>query len=471
MKRTPIPYVTRLTGRPKVPAEAAEKSSFTATLTRIGEFAYKLLLVMGIASTVAYLLYSIHYFPAGVTIGDSLFFLLVAAAFGLGYLVFLGAGFLLAYGLASLWGAWNGLGERLVWLLAGVAALLFLLCASDPLAADMMRGIAGFTAAGWALYTLILRLDQPRRRHQGAIIYYWFLWGVLFLGPLIMAPGFLARMNENYVMRSAGLRAVDVTLKLSEENYDIVSRAASGQHLALLGCNGTAGTPERLVHGVNLLWHGMGERSLVEIPDHQGRRLIVELKREGVFVFRDYAGDVERCLELDGDVFFKTGAAVLAATDSRDFKEMMKVIRENQAFVEEIRVIGHADAKGYPGGAELNNTLALQRAQAIEAQIRAGLSAGTASQPPLAIPVIYSQGHGAREPKTLCKDWPVKATLAECLAINRRVEVRMKFQPRVTQDICAPSQAAGQSPPCWCRLLRRSPATAAPSSTPPSARR
>lgn len=220
-------------------------------------------------------------------------------------------------------------------------------------------------------------------------------------------------------MKNVGMRATNITLKLSEENYNILTSAASGQYLAALGCTTSSGAPERVVHGVNLLWHGIGERSLVEIPAGEGKPLVVELKRDGVFFFRNYSGVVTRCIEMSSDIFFKSGSSELAEDDSGDLDEMMKVIHKNSASIEEIQVVGHADAFGYKGGAKLNNELALARAVKTRDQIveRACFKN------------VKAEGHGAREPKTLCKDWPVKETLSECLAVNRRVEIRMKFKP------------------------------------------
>lgn len=241
------------------------------------------------------------------------------------------------------------------------------------------------------------------------------------LMPVMFAPDFMRGLNENVVMPRMGVRQMKVTLKLSEENYEIVASAANGQNLAALSCSTSAsGQPERLVHGVNLLWHGFGERSLVELPsdDPHITAPIVELKREGVFVLRNYRGAIERCLELRGDVLFELGSSDLS-NDRTELDDMLTILDTHKSKIKRIRVIGHADAVVHPAGTRRNNQLAVERATVVAQLIKKKIMTESVEVTPV--------GHGAREPKTLCKDWPVKATLSECLAQNRRVEVRIEF--------------------------------------------
>ena len=430
MKTSPLLHIVRLAKRLNAADAAQTKSSFTEMVKEMKEQvdgAYKLVLLAGILPTAAYLLVSIQFYPPGVTLGDSFFFLMMGLAFGLAYGLFLFMAIVVALLLEALYGGvghgWKYVGRGVVTfvflVLLAVLAMLF------PMEqwTMLVTAIAGFGFSGYLIALLKPGLQgfgsaptaapTPRFDRSTAMV----IWIVALSAPLLLSSVFVRSINENVAMTAVGLRSMGVTLKLSEENYDILSSAAGGQYLAALGCNTASGKPERLVHGVNLLWHGLGERSLVEIRSAPEPRLVVELKREGVFSFRNYQGVIERCLELSGDALFKAGSSILAFDSGEDLAQMIKVIEAGKSTIKEIQVIGHADAFGYRGGAELNNKLALDRAEEIKNHIVEFAD----------FKAVTAEGHGAREPKTLCKDWPVKATLSECLAVNRRVEVRMKF--------------------------------------------
>lgn len=433
MKTTPLIHLVRLARRLNAKAAAAEPSSFPASLEDIkalGEFGYKILLLLGIGSAICYLFYSIHYYPPGVTIGDSFFFLLIACAFGFAYLIFIAFGFIVAVMVSFL------LKQKWRWLfivIGTVGAALWVYPWSHPDALKIFKGIIGFGVAGFCLFKLIKILDRPPGSAKLPPLSVKMFWIGLFIAPVFLSFDFLMIFNERYVMGGAGLRANDVTIKLSEENYNMLASAVGGRHLPVLGCSTANGGPERLVHGVSLLWHGIGERTLVGVPIDAENMVQVELKREGVAFVRNY-GPSERCFELSGDLIFLHGSDELADLDEKteapntgtDLDEMMKIIVEKFDIIQEIRIVGHADAIGYPGGAAKNNELAKKRARAIKSRIETYLK----TKPPTkSIPENFFtvEGHGAREPKTLCKDWPVKATLSECLAVNRRVEVKIKF--------------------------------------------
>lgn len=444
MKTSQMLHIVHLARRLNAAADAAEKEkkwsliNLLNDLKALGDGGYKFILLAGILPTVAYLIASIEFFPAGVTLGDGFFFLMVGFAFGLTYMLLLIMGVGVALMLEPVFTGPAGLRKWLGRVAVGaiLTAILVILFLRDTSAGDVFGiGVLGFGASGFLIVMLKRGLlappavsqpvSPPAARQAGkasAEAKKWLLvilWLNALFAPVIVASPFLKKINEDVVMRNVGLRSKNVTLKLSEENYDILSSATNGQYLAALGCNTSAGNPERVVHGVNLLWHGIGERTLVEIPSAKAKNLVVELKRDGVFFFRDYQGVITRCLEMNGDILFNAGSAELAKDGGGDLAEMIQIIHKNKLKLDEIQVVGHADAFGYKGGAKLNNELALARAATIRDQI-----IETAC-----VRNVTAEGHGAREPKTLCKDWPVKDTLSECLAINRRVEVRMKFKP------------------------------------------
>jgi OOP family OmpA-OmpF porin len=445
MNNAPLIHLDRLARRLNATPSEESESSFMAMLAdfkTLTDTGYKCLLSVGAMAVLAYLLVSVQFYPSGLTIGDAFFFLMVAFAFGFAYSVFILAGFLVVQLADLFWQQRNKGWLRMALAVICVIAILYGVCSGvavlfssnqSKMLGVIFAAVVGFTFSGFCLTLLIASLDRPlpskSRRWYRAV-----LWVALLVSPLAFSSGFIQLINENVVMPKVGLRLTNVTLKLSEENYDLLASVAAGQNIAVLGCKtSSTGQPDRLVHGVNLLWHGLGERSLVELPSGKTPNLIVELKRDGVFALRNYSGPIERCLELSSDLLFEAGSSALSSDDG-DLKEILKVLVANKSTIEKIQVIGHADALGHAGNAKENSRLALDRAKTVKTSIDAANVVSKES--------VTADGHGAREPKTLCKDWPVKATLSECLAVNRRVEVRIQFKPPVQDPPEKSAQAA-----------------------------
>jgi hypothetical protein len=61
-----------------------------------------------------------------------------------------------------------------------------------------------------------------------------------------------------------GVQQKNVSLVLSEDNQKIVSDVAKELNLSVYGCT-KDGNQTNIVHHFNVLWHGLGERSLVQL--------------------------------------------------------------------------------------------------------------------------------------------------------------------------------------------------------------
>lgn len=397
-----------------------------ADMTQIGEFLFKLSLVVGFASVFSYLTFSISFFPAGMTLADTFLFLEACLAFALGYAVFAGAGYLLAclIHLDRLLGPGNTVHKAVkVVTLVCFGGLYMFLESKTEWATHLGQVFAGLLFTGWVLQLLVAQLDG--RQSLSAAV----LFGALCTS-LMASQAVLYQINVNYAMPLIGLRTLDATLRLSEENYKILSGAVGGQELAVLGCDAVPGSSEKLVHGMAVLWNGIGERTLIGIPSYRGDNgatkdsLKVELQRDGVHLLKNYKGVRERCVDLSGELLFKSGSAIIDPANDEDLDRVIKILSQAQTEISEIQVTGHSDPIAYGKSAALNDALAHKRATAVAERIGEKTCTSLAK--------FKIDAKGAREPKTLCKDWPVKSTLGECLAVNRRVEVRMKFREQTT---------------------------------------
>ncbi len=420
----PLLHLNRLARRlNNVQEEEVPKNGISQLLwsiEKILEKAVKFALFVGVVVIFFYLSFSIRYFPAGLSLADSLFFLLAGLLFGLGYMVLTILGFALALFGRSFWNkfGWVWTSAILYYFVCFVIVTLYCFDMTwRPNVINVCFQLLFFVVGGTGLLYLVEESSGKKRKPN-----------MIFALMLLFVPLFSSNIISNAIieriaMGSIGIRTMDTSVKLNDENYNILASAVGGQHAAALACDASLGTSGKLVHGINVLWHGVGERTLVEIPDtatSQRGNLNVELKRDGVFVLKNYAGARESCIDLSGELLFKSGSAEIDPANDDELNRVIGIIKQAQPAIAEILVTGHSDPIAYGRNSAKNDALAMQRALAVAARIAEQSCASEGK--------IKVESKGAREPKTLCKDWPVKKTLAECLVINRRVEIRLKFR-------------------------------------------
>lgn len=419
-------------------------ASIKDTLSLLRDIAF----LVGVVCVFSYLIGNANFFPVGLTIGETLFFLLVAFAFGIAYAILVGIGFVFFIGLSNSltrlkYVAGMSIRKKFInkrdlnkkfqnkwktfpiWI---VASILFLvtwwLGIQVKTVMLVIAPIVAFTFCGFGLYQVIKKLERnnflkrkglkPSHNTNFFILYSIIL---ILLVPTLMSAQFMENLIRKVVMANIGIYTEDATLRLSEENYQILETVSLNSGTPILGC------PEknlnyRLVHGVTVLWHGIGERSLVRLPSKSSGVVgpSVELKRDGVSVVRDFSGPPLRCFEVSSDLLFQVGTD----TPASDFKNTLQNVKQqidsfgNQ--IDTIEVIGHSDPLNVTRPGDSNLKLSERRAERIKIALEA-----------LGVKNVKSIGKGAHEPKTLCKDWPIQNSISDCFAPNRRVEFRLRL--------------------------------------------
>jgi outer membrane protein OmpA-like peptidoglycan-associated protein len=170
----------------------------------------------------------------------------------------------------------------------------------------------------------------------------FFCIGILL--PYI--PALTAGPIVNSVMQQLGLRANAATLLVNAANYATLEAAADTNGLFLYSCKENGDT--YAVSNVRVLWHGIGQRSYVELlapaqaPEIEGRAVQVELDSAGVK--KSKATRTASCAELKRGVYFDSNNPTLADTQwaltlpfIRNF--FAAAHRQNSKVV----VVGHAD--------------------------------------------------------------------------------------------------------------------------------
>ncbi|MDE1712682.1 OmpA family protein (plasmid) [Chromobacterium amazonense] len=320
---------------------------------------------------------------------------------------------------------WSGIyiGSVLVFLLALIYSVLAFNKFGGQKVADAW--VSAFSAAvPWtlAVYTSNMRTSSSHKlnsKFRVPVIIVLLFSGLIFpLGHKDFAKRVLDMTFEKL-----GIRMENVSIALNEENAEkfrsIFHEEAGAEKICRQGKGAMT-----VIYGVNVLWHGFGDKTLVEVGDEvvhpfelkkSGKSARIDLDRKGVTILRGV--DQEACLEIP-DALFKGGDDKLKGKSLVDFKPVFKKIAANVKNIRRVEVIGYSDLRPIAGG---NQALSERRAQHV-----AGILSGYGVSEDL----IKYYGKGVMDPKLACDKDVKGVALDECLAPNRRVAIRIFLTPK-----------------------------------------
>ncbi|TFY97027.1 hypothetical protein [Ramlibacter humi] len=244
--------------------------------------------------TAGYCTLAIGFFPSGLTAGDLLLLLGVTLAFGTVHLAVCLAGYgavvhsiglllrLPAFGARNLRDAPEPpVAQRTP---AVFDAVLLLACAVLLAVAAQAFGNARLAGAGLltgALLHLTRSAWSARRQLERApevLAICAIVTAVL--PPLLFWPSF--KCEAEAVMRRISLRSENVVIRVAQDSREVLEAAAAAAGVALAECSGDGEGASVFVDSV--LWHGIGERTWVEMRPEAAVPVRAELRREDVFV-------------------------------------------------------------------------------------------------------------------------------------------------------------------------------------------
>jgi outer membrane protein OmpA-like peptidoglycan-associated protein len=287
-----------------------------------------------------------------------------------------------------------------------------------------MAGCAGFLLA---LTMLPLQSSAPKVRNakSSALVLAAFVAIAAAVLPLVWDSSQAKFGLANKVFETLGLRAMHATVRLSGASYRDVTELAKDSQLQIRVCKSEDGSAQ--VGPVNMLWHGLGTRSLMELSD--GVQL--QVPADQVNVIR---GAIAMCHDLTTTINFASGSTAPVDSD-----QLTTLIAETRAHLHpskgqqvddwiprRIVITGFADSM--PLSDAGNEALARHRAAYVAAQLTSDpvireslMTAGIAAE-------IVSEG--SRQPtRSDCKMTGPHEALAECHAADRRATVRLVFGP------------------------------------------
>lgn len=333
----------------------------------------------GVIAVFCYCFFIVKFFPVGLQLADTLFFLFVALGAGFTGAAISGTGLisltpwilrkrasppaatpattemlkvsgllacsaLLLISTVLFIGAQDG-SEDAVWASQRLAGLICALLAAGIffILSFYLTGSV-VTASGllfpWVVVTLLLGIALSQMDHRSAI-----LWaGSILSGGTYMASGITAFDGKKarvaqiwtgaafilisslvpfvfsgddkafaFVFSNVGIRTERATIIVTRSNLNTLQAAADANGVALYACE--LADDSHAVSGVDILWHGIGQRSYVSLRSHalavgNGSGVRVELDSSGMKKAQGSAR--ASCMEVRRGIYFASGEHIFS---------------------------------------------------------------------------------------------------------------------------------------------------------------
>ena len=257
----------------------------------------------GIFVVFCYCAFIINFFPSGLTLGDSLIFIFIALGFGVLYFLWLGLGYLSVFGLTHPWHKVLGEKERFSPVFIGIAsgAALFLsaLTTGDTikfLVSSLLSGfILLFAVNLWGKVEKGTQLEEkPTKENNRTLIKLRLavIMMALFGVPILASPVVSKLISTSF--KSFGISHDNVSLILDRNNYEIVEGVSKSLGVEFKGCI-LEGNKVRIVNNIKVLWHGIGDQSLIALIHNEGIKAKLELDSVGVALLKNFSEELKIC--------------------------------------------------------------------------------------------------------------------------------------------------------------------------------
>ena len=415
---------------------------------------YKFAITAGACITLIYL-FSIQFFPAGMTPGEVVFFGFVALTFGILYCL------LLFYGaVSSIWFikvlSWiahlfrmlrpgssvvpytlpaliNGIEYLVVSVFIFVVAMYIAYMQND--AAVAMLLLTFFTAGFISILLATVGRHVPAAGTVSSIP----LWRRIIAAstvPLVIVLTIGPTMKMvHMVFEGLGVRNPNVSIEVSETELGEIERIAEVIGRPVLDCRRGPGG-RLLVHNADVLWSSIGNVAMVSFSVRTAkdpayfsaepkilREAILRLDATSMRIIKTQPR-MDPCFDVSADMLFETGNETLAAAAQASLHSVADAILASGT-PSRIIVRGHSDARplsrSVAGKVVDNQHLSELRADEVAKVLKLLLKAPSVT--------IVSEGVGRRDPKVKCVEMAgmTEYELERCHAPNRRVEIRVHY--------------------------------------------
>ncbi|EGR0804676.1 hypothetical protein HUO05_06830 [Vibrio alginolyticus] len=410
------------------------------SLNSYGSLLVKLVITIGVVVVFSYCAFNINFFPKGLTLGDSLVFIFVALGFGVFYLFWLALGYFCLYGFAYPFSKKLGKNDskttKLFMIFIGLLFLGFL--SIFYFSTDDFRSVLAPLVSGSILLITTffwnskpdglsdLEIQKREKARVGIIIL------AFFIAPLIGTTTVSRIVDSSF--RVFGINQNNVSLVLSEKNYKIVSRVAKGLEVPLFSCELDKGTT-RIIHNVSVLWHGIGDKSLIALlkPDDKGFTPVasLELESQGTNILKALDGNTSfnACISFESDTLFDSYESTPSAQGLKKLdvftNKIQGYLKSSKLEIASASITGYTDRMPVLSDVDTNHALSLRRAKSVFGSLSSLFNEHV-------IKLVKVTGKGALNPKSKCGKELESMELKECLSVDRRVEI--EFQLRTIKN-------------------------------------
>jgi len=405
---------------------------------------------IGLIVVIGYLVGVIHFFPKGLTVGDSLLFIITALSFGFIYLFFVACG---AATVCLTVAGWRACKTKRWWdafldILGALVFGLFLIVISGF--SDIFGNLLGLLGAG-VLFSFMTQFwkrydDLPLEYRENVSRRERSLSRLAMLATAIALPGLVGSIGTvalGSTMNTVGLNRRSATISIKGDEFLFLQSLAQRHNLPVFGCP-SKGESYHLIHDVNVLWHGVGERSLLSfeagsldateqknIFGYLKNALMVEVPSESILISRmarpiDGMG-VPSCAHYTLETAFANGVFDLNGAQRSEIERYLNgknIARSpnEQRKLTSVVVRGYADMS--PSARNNGNAdLSEQRAKTAAAFVREKLGTLTLDSVP-----VTPIGMGVRNSLSKCEAEMSGLAARECRTVDRRVELELVYE-------------------------------------------
>lgn len=445
----------------------------------------KLIIGWGILITWGYCAFQINFFPTGLNLADGLVFVFIALGFGLLYFFWLLIGFMAVFFGHLVFTEPSSKNVRLPVKIVTkafnfIVALLFIFfliyiavqlesfesffapCASGVLlhislfswqgrspqqtsigasggvsSSETAPAAAAHTAAntestetttGSDTASSVILPAEPTDQHASEYARFRIAMVIvaLFLTPTMAVTALEKILGGTFNL--IGIQQNGVSLALNDDNRAIVQSISKELDLPDNSCTGSD-SKHTITHHYNVLWHGLGERSLVQMLAVQNGTwrpvATMELDRAGVKVIRTRNTDTFTiCRTLSSDTFFELYSDQLNEKGKQQVMfliDELEKLKSADLIVTAAAISGYTDSLPVKRHGDSNFALSSRRAENVYHALKGAL--------PDTLHVTPT-GQGPQRPKSTCPG--LKGTeLRDCMAVDRRVEIQLKLQKAI----------------------------------------
>ncbi|NWA29207.1 hypothetical protein HX866_30410 [Pseudomonas gingeri] len=354
-------------------------------LTNVLPFNERYIIGIGILVITCYCVFNIQFFPSGLSVGDTLVFVFAATLFGTlyGYWILLGFGIIycLMYPFTrDLYGN-GGLADRGFQFFVGLVLLFIELLiyftfakhiqnlqdAIIPTISNLLSGfifvLVGFIKPSTQAPTTSQETIPVARRRRN---FYRLLMLLIAMGLPVVFGHALINIFVKISVEKMGLSHRQVSLVLDDDNYRAFKTAADAFALPLLDCN-LDNSQAHIIHNVDLLWHGVGNRSLVEATVRRSsgeKKFRFELKSEGVWVI-ETPERIESCLPMSVEITFDSYSSEPNPNGKYNANRLLARVEASNLLVNRVEVRGYSDTTPVRPPHDSNQALSQRRADVV----------------------------------------------------------------------------------------------------------